>query len=185
MDDSGSVNARLDDVHAALFDLKSGIKIGAHTDRAAVRYSLCFSGQEAVSFLMQKKLASSRSEASALMQQLMNANCVSHMTNKKTFSDKEFAFFRCAKAPPLQGLIKEGLVSVAFCDTEYFSMFAQLDSQGLRFFRAREHAAYTYPLYFIAADSIVKVAQQADAKNMVRQTFLYRVFFFFLKKKKL
>jgi hypothetical protein len=155
--------AKLDAVHAALFDLKNGIKIGAHTSKAAVRYSLCFSGMEAVNFLVEK-LAASRSEATALMQQLMNKDYVGHMTNKKKFSDKEFSFFRCVKAPPLQGLVKEGLISVAFHDTEYFSMFAQLDSVGLRFFRAREHAGFTYPLYFVAAETISKVTQQREKK---------------------
>ena len=62
-------------------------------------------------------------------------------------------------SPPLIGLAKEGLLSVAFSDSEYFSMFAQLDSVGMRFYRAREHAAVTYPLYFLAADKMAKVVQ--------------------------
>jgi hypothetical protein len=157
----------LNRVHAVLFDLKSGIKIGAHTSKAAVRYSLCFTGEGAVTLLLERKVVSSRGEAVALMQKMMNADYVGHMTNKKKFKDEEHEFYRCAKAPPLYGCVKEGLVSCAFSDTEYFSMFAQLDEQGLRLFRAREHATLTYPLCFVSVDSIVRVAQKWEKKEVV------------------
>jgi hypothetical protein len=151
---------------AVMFDLKTGIKIGAHTSRGAVRYSLCFSGAEALAFCAERQLAESRGAALVLMQAMMDAGFVEHMVKKDRFVDSDNVFFRVTRAPPLHGALrKDGLLSVSFSKSEYFSMFAQLDQQGLRLYRAREHSATASPLFFVAADDIESVALRGDEEE--------------------
>ncbi len=162
-DGAAQVADPVDAAFAVMFDLKTGIKIGAHTSRGAVRYSLCFSGVEALDFCVERGLAESRAAALVLMQAMMDRGLVAHMVKKQRFVDSDNVFYRASRAPPLHGALrKDGLVSVSFSKSEYFSMYAQLDQQGLRLYRAREHSAAASPLFFVAADDIESVALRVE-----------------------
>ncbi len=147
------------DAFGVMFDLRSGMRVGSHTSRGAVRYSLCFSGAEAVNFCVERGLADSRAAALVLLQGMLARGLIAHMVKKTRFVDSDNTFYRAAKAPPLHGAVrKEGLVSCSFSKSEFFSMFAHLDEQGLRLYRARDHCEVAYPLFFVAADDIESVA---------------------------